>query len=66
MPDRIHERALVGRKVQVTKQYHVKLKGLHEEGSFRVHGDFWRRGLAQEKTAVEARMRRISGAKLDS
>ena len=41
MPDRIHEDAIVGRNVQVTKQYHVKLKGLH--------CNFWRREELQKK-----------------
>ena len=60
MPDRIHEDAIVGTEVQVTKQYHVKLKVLHEEGSFRVHRNFGRRGLAKEKTVVEAKIFRIT------
>ena len=49
MPDRIHEDAIVGTEVQVTKQYHVKLKVLHEEGSFRVHRNFGRGDLQKKR-----------------
>ena len=63
-PDRIHAHAIVSDMVNATRQEYIKLRGLHEDGSFScaVQLMVW---TAQENGTVKARTFRVARTKCD-